>query len=168
MFITYPFKIKGVFHVDVLNNVGFIAFKVLFIKLTAIRFKLSKNGKIKTHKLKKKKNNYLFTFYVLSLAQKVDVKKLELFFDFGDEDPFVASMISGYVGSFCSTIVSVFLNKYKGIKVFTSFMPNFDKKQLETSGEFVVTFSLIDVTLSFVHALKKYINHKKEKKNVWW
>jgi len=167
-FITYPFKIKGVFHIDVYNNVGFIAFKVLFIKLAAVRFKLADNGQIKVHKLKKKKkkDNYLFTFYVLSLAQKVNVKKLELFFDFGNEDPYFASLVSGYMGAITSSIISVFLNRYEGVKIFTSFIPKFDKNQLEASGEFVVTFSLIDVLLSFINALSKYINHKKEKRNV--
>jgi len=168
--LNYPFRIRGTFHVDVLNNIGFAVFKVLFIRLLSEKFKLSKSGKIEVEKeknKKRKKNKILINKYFKCLSERSHVRRVDLFFDAGSkENVFFVSMLSGYVGVITSSISAVLINKYKDIKLFNSFKPSYNKDKLEVTGDLIASFSLKDMITSFICAVIYYFKKKKERKNV--
>ena len=84
-----------------------------------------------------------------------ELKKIDTFCDVGaEDDAYFVSMLSGYIGSFLSIISSIFLNNYKGIKIFNYFNPNYNESKLEFSGKIIVEFNLIAVILSLLSTFK--------------
>jgi len=162
LFITYPFKITWRFHINLLENLGFVVFKVLFIRLLCERFKIS-NFEIKTEREKeKKRKNEFFKNYIICLAKRVNAKKIDLFFDVGaEDDAYFVSMLSGYVGALFSSLSALLLNRYSGVKIFNSFVPNYEKSELNITGKIIVEFNLITVFISLITALKLTIKQKR-------
>jgi len=158
LFISYPFKIKWSFHFNVLKNVGFVVFKVLFIRLTCERFKINNKCEIEIEsEKKKKKDDQFLKQYIYSLAKRVDVKRIDLFCDIGlKDDAYLLSMTCGYIDSFFNICYSVLLNRYVDLKIFYRCEPTYQRECLEATGKIIVTFSLIDVLISVYNAYRRY------------
>ena len=70
--VTYPFKISWYFHINLLNNIGFVVFKVLFIRLMCERFKIDNHFEFQTEREKKKKKNQVFFHnYIFCLSNTI-------------------------------------------------------------------------------------------------
>lgn len=169
--ITYPFKMKGAIHINVLENIGFAVIKVFNIRLFSGRFKMSQDGHLSMEKekknKKKKKNKTLLQHYFISLAKKVDVKKAELFFNGGrEDDACFVSLVSGYINVLMSSLFAVLMNKYKTMKTFLSVEPDYNKNRMEITATGVISFCLLDMFLSVVHAFISYLKEKEIEKNV--
>lgn len=163
MVVLYPFKIKWYFHFNLLKNMGFVVFKVMFIKLLCEKIKINERLEFEAEgeKTKNKKNKKFFKEYVLLLAKKVDVKHLDLFCDVGvGDDAYFVSMLSGYINAIGSALFSVFLNKYKDIKICYNTIPYYQEEKLEFAGKIIVSFNLINVFVSL------YLARKTTKKEV--
>ena len=163
LIIGYPFKIKWSFHINLLENVGFVVFKVLFIRLTCERFKLNSRGQIEVERERKeKRNKLLIQKYIYSLAKRVEVKNVDLFVDVGAEnDAYFVSVLSGYIGASLSVVEALIINKYEKVKMYVFYIPNYEESKLECTGKIIVRFSLIDVAFAFIEALKSFIKQKK-------
>lgn len=154
--VLYPFKITWRFHINLLENIGFLVFKVLFIRLTVERFKISNDFKIEKEKEKEsKKDKTFFHNYILSLAKRVNAKKIDFFSDVGaKDDAYFVSVFSGYLGVCLSSIFCLILNRYSLVKIFNYFVPNYREPRLEFTGKIIVTFNLISVLISLFEAYK--------------
>lgn len=166
--VSYPFKIRGAFHVNVLKDVGFIVIKLFWFKLFCARFKISSDGKLLVEEIKKRKrkpNKMLLMYYFSCLIKKIDVKKIELYFTGGsDSDAHYVSMLCGCISSISAAVFSVLINKYRKIKIYNNIEPNFSDNKLETTMAFAVRFSLLNVMSSLLCAYKSYFKKKKELK----
>ena len=166
--IVYPFKMKGAVHINIVENIGFAVVKVFNIRLFSGRLKMTSGGKLSLEKEKnKKKNNKNKTLkhhYFLSLMKKVEVKKAELFFNGGTErDVYLVSIVSGYINVFVTSIFAVFMNKYKHMKTFISVEPDFERDRLELTASGVISFSLLDMFLSFIHGVYYMLKERRGK-----
>ena len=152
--VTYPFKISWYFHINLLNNIGFVVFKVLFIRLMCERFKIDNHFEFQTER-EKKKNQVFFHNYIFCLSKRVDVKKIDVFCDVGsEEDAYFISMLNGYIDAVLAMVSGVFLNRFKSLKIFNNVEPYYEKSILEFTGKIIVSFNLISVLLSTIMAYK--------------
>lgn len=156
--ITYPLKMVCAIHVDVVNMIGFAVVSVYSFKLLNIKCEMTK-GKIKItkkHKRKKKNDKSFSKCYLKNLVNKLEIKKMDLFFDAGEVDNVkLVSILCGSISSIFAILISVLLNKFQDMKVFKCINPHYDKQIFELSGRLVLNFTLIDVVLSFISALKE-------------
>lgn len=152
--ISYPLKVRCGFHVNLLLNVGYISFNLAFIRLLAERFKINNKLEFEGEKERNSKHKKLLTSYINNLTRRVDVKKLDLFFDVGvkDEACFV-SLFCGYINSIVIGLFAALLSKYKNLDIYLKTNPYFNKESLEATGEMIVTFNLIDVVVSLLKAI---------------
>ena len=167
--VIYPFKMKGAVHVNVVENIGFAVVRVFNIRLFSGRLKMASGGKVslekEKNKKKKNKNKGLSRHYFLSLIKKVVVKKAELFFNGGAENnAHLVSMVSGYVNVFVSSIFAVFMNKYNHMKTFISIEPEYEKERLELTALGVISFSLLDMFLSFICGVYYMLKERRDKR----
>ena len=168
--LTYPFKLKANTHIDVFNNVGFVACKIAGIKVLCLKFKLRQDGKFDIErnkkKRKKKKNKTLSHYYFKTLASRVHFKKIDIIIDIGIKDEVLGStMVSGYIGVFLSAITACLLNNNKHLRVFNSVLPCYEKDVIEFTGLGVISFSLADMMISILHAYVEYKDYKRRVKN---
>lgn len=173
LIVIYPFKLKAVFHINVLEDLCFLAIKVFDIKLFCARFTITKEGKFDMDKFnkkkkKKKKDPLLLSSYFMCLAKMLHFKKLELFFTGGSsENAYYVSMLCGYVNAISSALYAVLLNKYKHIKIYSDIDPDYGQDRLELSASVVISFSLLDMIISVICAYKCYFQKKlKEKRSL--
>lgn len=162
LIITYPFRIKWSFHFNVLENIGFVVFKVLFIRLLCERFKINNKCEIETEREKKKskKSEIFFHSYIYNLAKRVDVKRIEFFSDIGfKEDACFISLCCGVVNVSIEMLKSLFLVKYDNVKLYTKNSIDYENNKLEFTGKIVVCFNLVVVFLSLIQAFK-FIRNK--------
>ena len=160
----YPFRIKWSFHFNILKNIGFVVFKVLFIRLLCERFKINNKCEFEYEKEKKKskKNQEFFHEYIMALAKRVDVKRIDFFSEIGlVDDAYFLSMFDGFVSVGLYNLIGLFLNKYKDIKIFYDNTVVYEGEKLEFTGKIIVTFSLVSVIISVISALKILIKKRK-------
>ena len=163
--ILYPFKIKAVMHVNVFEDLAFLAVKVFDFKLFCARFTITKEGKLDIDKFKKKKKKkkdpLLLYSYFTCLAKLLNIKKFELYFTSGfKNNAYHSAMLCGYVNVFSSIVCGLLLNKYKHIKIYSDIGADFENNRLELSGMVVVCFSLLDMLISVICAYKCYFQKK--------
>lgn len=165
MIVMYPFKIKWSFHINLLENVGFVVFKVLFIRLLCERFKINSKCEFEIEREKKKNKNknsqIFFQGYIYNLAKLVDVKSIDMFTDIGyGDDAYFVSMLTGCVEASLMCLFSLFLNKYKSVKIFNKSESCYEKDVLMLTGKIIVSFNLMAVFVSLFNAYKYYRNQK--------
>ena len=168
--ITYPFKLKGALHINVIENIGFAVIKVFNIRLFNAKFKVASDGHFAMEKEKekkqKKKNKELHRLYFMCLAKKIDLKKSEFFFTTGStSDACLVSLIGGYINVFVSSVIAVLMTKYKHMKSFVNIEPDYQKDRIEMTASAVISFSLLDMFVSIMCALINYKKEKRGKKN---
>ncbi len=161
LLLVYPFKIKGAFHFNAIEDVGFVVLKVFVIKLVCMRFRFNNKGGLELKKYKKKKKKKkpvtLLGSYFMSLAKKLDVKKIQFFFSSGVPDnAYLVCMVNGAVETISASMFAVLLNKYKHLKIFSDVDPVFNENKLEVTASVVVSFCLLDMLLSVIHAYIYY------------
>ena len=155
MVVNYPLKIKWSFHFNVLKNIGFIVFKVFFIRLLSERVKINKEFEFVAEKEKgEKKSSLFFKNYMLSLAKKVNVKNIDIICDLGADDAYFISVISGSALTFISSVIAFILNKYEDVKIYYDLLPNYNEYQFELTGKIIVSFTIVDVFKSLIEAFK--------------
>ena len=165
MVLSFPFKTRLMSHINVLEMVGFYSLKIMRIKLLS--------GKIYTNELREfmvdnsvdlitaTYNNPFMKAFTKELIEKLDVKKLEIYFTGGfQDDSSTSALVCGMVSSLVQTAYSYLKMTYENVKLYEDVEPTFDESNLEITIDGVVAISFLSIMISIV---KASINKKKYK-----
>ena len=143
MILSFPFKTRLMCHINILEMVGFYSLKIMKIKLLS--------GKIYTNELQEfmvensvdliteAYNKPFMRALTKEFVQKIDVKKLEIYFTGGfAEDSSSSALICGTVSSVVQTIYSYLIMSYDNVKLYEDVEPTFGDDNLEITVDGVV------------------------------
>ena len=167
--IVFPFKIRILGHFNVLKMIGFYSLKLFFIKFLTGRM-IYENGKIKIENsvniIKDEFNPEFTKKFIIQILERLDVKKIEIYFTGGIIDnSFSSAMICGSVSSMIQSFYSYLSQKYYNLKLYEDIDPTFNENNLEITFDIVVSISLFSISKSVFVSLKK---DKKELKDEKW
>jgi hypothetical protein len=170
-----PIKFRFRFFYNFFTASGNLKFKLLNrIKLINLNFKvvngeielITNKGKIKRLPLKIYDPDLEFLNQLQkALFKRLIVKKFYLAINVGvSENPFLTSMLSGYIQAFLGGILSVFSFKSGEFKPITSIKTTFSAEKLDAKLKGQINISIISLALSIVKAyFKKQQKLKLEK-----
>lgn len=156
--LVFPFKIRCMGHFNLLKFAGFYSLKIMKLKLINGRMFLE-NGKIKIQNSVNRIENGLSDDYsqnfTKKILEKIDVKKVELFFSGGIADnSFSSAMICGTFSAIIQSIYSILSQNYQNVKLYEDVDAKFGENEFEVTFDIVVSVSLISLIISVFEALK--------------
>ena len=164
--IVFPFKIRMLGHFNLIKLIGFYSMKVFFIKFLTGRIRYENNEfKIENSvNIIKEEFNEEFTKKLISeLANRMDIKKIEVYFTGGISDnSFSSAILCGSISSLVQSFYSYLSQKYYNVKLYEDIDPTFNQNNLELTFDAVISISLISIVIAVFSSLKK---QKKELKN---
>ena len=167
MILSFPFKTRLMCHINLLEMMGFYSLKIMRLKLLS--------GKIYTNELQEfmvensvdlitsSYNKPFVKALTKELFEKIDVKKIEMYFTGGFiEDSSSSALMCGAITSFVQTAYSYLSMTYENVKLYEDVEPTFDDNNLEVTFDGVVAISFINIMISIVKAAinKKHYKNK--------
>lgn len=172
LIFLFPFKVRFMAHINLLKKKGFYSAKVLGIRVICGQIYISKDNEIiMENSIDIMNNKFSKNFvkeFVKAFLNKMDIKKIELFFVGGiTNDSFASAMLCGTITSLVNTIYSILSQRYDNVKLYEDIKPSFNKLQFELTFDFVIRISIFNIILSIFKAL--IANNKfKEIENERW
>ncbi len=159
MILTFPFKVRMMLHANLIELKSFYCFKFWRLKFLCGMAKLDEQGKVEV-----KNSNNLFDGDInkvfaknmaKELLDRLDVKKMELFFTGGFvEDSYVSALVCGGVTSAVRTFYGYLSERYENVKMYEEVTPTFHETNLELTFDVVVSVSFMHIFLSIIKANK--------------
>lgn len=168
LLLIFPFKIRFMTHFNFLKLKGFYSVKILNIKLLSGMI-YRKNGEIKVENSADMFSGNMSKPFMKKLIgelfNKLDVKKVEIFFTGGfAENSFSSAIMCGSVTSFVQTLYSILSQKYLNVKLYEDIAPTFKKDSLELTLDIVLSLNIFNIITSIIKS--NFANNKfKERKN---
>lgn len=154
-----PFKTRFMGHFDVLGVKCYYVAKSWIIKLLCGKIVLE-NGEIKMTNEKtlfsSSYNNPFMKNLTKEIMDRLDVKKVELFFTGGfKENSFSSAIVCGSVLSVVETLYGYLSLSFDNVKMYKDIKPTFNYDNLELTVDVVVSISLIKILKSILNAGSK-------------
>lgn len=155
-------------HFNFLSLKGYYSFKIWRLKLLCGKIEKNEDGELKVTNanniLKGDFNKDFIKILSKETLERIDVKKIEIFFTCGFlEDSFSSAMLCGTVSSSIQSLYGYLSLKYDDVMLFEDINPTYNDSNLETTFSAVFSVSLIKlITAVIVSNLKM---KKKEIKN---
>lgn len=169
MIILFPFKIRFMMHLNLLKKKGFYSLKILGIRLLCGQIYLDKDNKIVVENsiniIKQESNKDFIIAFMKQFSNKMDVRKIEMFFTGGlENDSYTSALLCGTISAGVETFYSVLSQKYENVKLYEDITPTFNDNSFELTLDVVVKISLFSLIVSIIKAA--LANNKfKEMKN---
>ena len=157
--MAFPFKTRLMTHINLLETKGFYSFKVMKIKLLTGRFYLDGESGFQVENsndlVSQNYNKPFVKELTKEFAQRIDVKKVEMFFSGGlKNDAFSSAIICGAVSSAIQSIYSYLSEKFDNVKLYEDVDAVFDENNLEVTTDIVISISLFSILISIFKANK--------------
>lgn len=169
LIMFFPFKVRMMSHTNLIELNCFYCFKLWRLKFLCGMAKLDKKGEIEVEN-----SNNLFDGdidklfakkLVIVLMEKINVKKIELFFSGGFvEDSYTSALVCGGVTSIVKSLYGYFSQRYDNVKMYEEITPTFHETNLELTFDIVISVSIAQV-LSSVFKANKQKNKILEEQN---
>ena len=152
--LVFPFKIRIMGHFNLVELVGVYSIKIMIFRILTGRIKYQ-DDKFKVENVANILENDTSGNYskilIKSIANKLDIKKIELYFKAGFlDDSFASALVCGGASSIVQTIYSVLSQKYYNVKLYEDIDPTFCKDNFELTFDGVVKISLISLVVSVI------------------
>ena len=159
MLLLFPFKVRMMSHTNLIEMKCFYCFKFWRIKFLCGMARLDGGGNIEI-----KNSNNIFSgdidkLFAKKLAktmlEKIDIKKIELFFTGGFvEDSYSSAIMCGSVKSLVQSLYSYLSQRYENVKMYEDVTPTFYETNLELTFDTVISISLFQILMSILKANK--------------
>ena len=164
--IMFPFKIRLMSHLNLIEMKGYYSFKVWRLKLLCGMIFLNDSGKIEVtnanNMLKGYYNKNFVTAVSKEILKSIDVEKIELFFTVGyAENSFMSAMLCGGVSSFVQTLYGYLSLNYENVRLYEDIKPTYNESNFELTFDGVMKISILQICVSLIKAQK--IKNKLEK-----
>ncbi len=145
-------------HMNLLKKKGFYSAKVLGIRVICGQIYLSKENEIIMENSIDIMNNTMsknfVKEFVKAFLEKIDIKKIELFFTGGlSNDSFASAMLCGFMTSVVNTIYSILSQKYDNVKLYEDIKPTFNNLSFDLTFDIVIRISIFNIVLSIFKAI---------------
>lgn len=159
MLTFFPFKVRSMIHLNLIERKCFYCFKFWRIKFLCGRAQIDNSLGLKienSNNLISGKLNQTFTKNLASeLLKQIDVKKIELFFTGGFvDDSYSSAIMCGTVNAFVQSVYSILSQKYKNVRMYEDVTPTFYETNFELTGDVVIKISLFQIFVSLIKASK--------------
>lgn len=160
LILLFPFKIRMMSHINLIEQNCFYCFKFWRIKFLCGMAKLDEKGEVEiqnSNNLIGGDINKLFAKkLMLELLDKIEVKKIELFFSGGFvEDSYMSALVCGGVTSAVKSLYGYLSQRYDNVKMYEEITPTFHETNLELTFDIVVSVGIAQILFSILKANKQ-------------
>lgn len=153
-----PFKVRMMSHLNLITLKLFYSFKFYRFKILCGKAEIV-NGKFNilnsNNIIKGNVDKNFASEYLKNISKKMDIKKVELFFEGGFvEDSYLSAIMCGTITSSVRTIYSVLSLKYKNVKLYENILPTFYDTNLELTFDFVISISILQIFMCLIKSSK--------------
>lgn len=155
----FPFKTRVMGHVNLLEMKCYYSVKSWILKLLCGKIEFD-NGKLEMTNentfLSGAFNDEFMKRFFGEMLQKLDVKKIEIFFTGGfKENSYASAIMCGTIVSIVESFYGYLSLKFDRVKLYKDISPTFNEDNLELTMDLVVSFSIFKIVKSLLGAGKK-------------
>lgn len=170
MVLSFPFKTRFMCHLNFIEMKGFYSLKIMKIKLLSGMIYINELKEFMIENsvdlISKSYNKPFMRAFAKELINKINVKKIEIYFTGGFEDNSSNSaIVCGTVSSFVQTIYSYLSIVYDDVKLYEDVEPTFNENNLEVTFDGVISISFLKIIIAIIVAGFTKNKYKKEKLN---
>ena len=166
LLFVFPFKLRLMGHINLIEKKGYYSFKAWRIKLICGMIwydEIEKKLKIKNvnNIIKNKYKDEELKLFTLNILKTIDVKKVELFFSGGfNNNSFSSAMVCGGARLIVDCIYSFLSQNYDDVKLFEDIVPTFNNDSFELTFDFVASISIYQIIWSSIKSKIKVLKEK--------
>lgn len=167
--LVFPFKIRILAHVNLLELKGFYSGKVAGIKIIEGIIFSDSTGKLEmknsANLLSKNIDENFTKCFGEEIIKKIYVNDAEVFIVSGFvEDSYLSAILSGGISAIIKSVYSFLSFEYEDSKLVCDIKPVFDESKFELSVKFVASITLFKTIVALLKSFKK-LKELKEAKN---
>ena len=167
MVLVFPFKTRAMAHINFLELKCFYSVKIWIVKILCGMANLE-NDRLNVFNEKTLFSGDFdekFKTFAKMVLEKIDVKKVELYFSGGFVDnSFSSAIVCGSVLSIVESIYGYLSLKYGDVKMYKDIEPTFKEDNLELTIDFVASISVIGLIIAGIKS-KRELKKLKEMYN---
>ena len=161
LLLIFPFRLRFLGHLNLINNICIYSIKVLFIKILVGRLKLTINNGIEienqVNNIPDNKSPHFTNILVKCIVKKIEIDKLKIFMGFGIEDnAFASAMVAGSFNAVASVLIGVVLEYNPYAKITRAIVPEYNKNFCEATIVTSFKISLLSIIISYFKAKNIY------------
>ena len=167
LIIMFPFKIRAMGHFNLLSLKGYYTLKIWRLKILCGKIERDDSGELKVTNanniLKGDFNNPFVKKLSKEILDRIDVKKIEIFFTGGFiNDSYSSAIMCGTISSVIKSLYGYLSLMYEDVELYEDVNPTYNESNLELTVSGIVCVSLFKL---FVGVISANIKTKKELKN---
>lgn len=151
LILSFPIKIKLIGHFNFVKMIGLYSLKTFGIKLLNGKIYYDNGNFIFNNSVNLIKNRFKDSYskeLTIDLIKKINIKKIEIFFNGGvADDSFASAIICGSVSSSIKSLYSYLSQNYFGIKLYEDIDAKFGKNELELNFNMILGISLVTMVI---------------------